>query len=301
MVPHHSSRPKFWTVLLAAFLSLAMAGCAHELSGSEKTSAATAAPDSASPAHAETSASWTYPAMSRTTNNWVKDGYRECGPEVAMQSPTLLDPATANTNTGWSLPTNLSSATYTVPLARIESHNNYDFKVDPSGVRPLTIQWRGATWRFFEFHFHVPAEHAVVGQTLAVMEMHVKASNVDNPGDVVVFAVPFVVDSHPYSVPLLAPVAAAMAGQSGQTFSLGPLLAAFTSNPTFIYMGGLTTPPCGGDKVRFYVLQYPLAVDLASWQSIAASLTNLNKGVNNVRPLQPRPVTTPSSIALVKS
>src|SRR5579872_5569637 len=128
-------RQNRWTVLLTTLLAIGIGGCAHNIPDAEKTSVTpTTAGTSSQPGTETPGAHWSYPAVSGPKNHWETDGYPECGPEVAMQSPTVLDPTTANTGTGWSLPAGLSSATYTVPLKRLDSHNNYDFKVDPSGT-----------------------------------------------------------------------------------------------------------------------------------------------------------------------
>lgn len=255
---------------------------------------------------------WKYPELSGLVNNWVIDGCAKCAASVPNQSPIVLDPTTANTGSGWTVPTNLSDPRFAVTLVRKDGHNNYAFAVSRPGGRPLTIvssNWGGAgtmTFTLEEFHFHVPAEHVIVRQPVSMLEMHVKATGVgsgaiSNWKATAVFAVQFAIGPEtgtPYSV--LQPVAESMAGKSPlliKPFQLGSLIVPFTTQPQFQYYGSLTTPTCDS-PIFFFVLRDPVRIHSADWNSIANSLTSLN-GVSNARPLQARPLTTPSSVAIV--
>ncbi|MFZ6770949.1 carbonic anhydrase family protein [Undibacterium sp. Di26W] len=255
---------------------------------------------------------WKYPELLGTTNNWVATDCLKCADSIPNQSPIVLDPTTANSGSGWTVPTNLSDPRFAVNLVRKDDHNNYAFAVNPQGGRPLTIvssNWGGAgtmTFTLQEFHFHVPAEHAIVRQPISMLEMHVKASGVgsgaiNNRKVDAVFAVQFAIGPEtggPYSV--LQPVAESMAGNPTlpiKHFQLGSLIFPFTTQPQFQYYGSLTTPTCD-TPVFFFVLREPVRIHSADWNSIANSLTLLN-GVSNARPLQARPLTTPSSVAIV--
>lgn len=269
---------------------------------SQKTMpASTASDSSAGQCH-----DWKYPELSGTTNNWVKDGCAKCAASVPNQSPIVLDPTTANGRSAFALPTNLSDYSYTVSLVRRDDHNNYAFAVSRSGDRPLTVMssnWgRPMTLKLEEFHFHVPAEHVVVGQPVSMLEMHVKAPVIGSvPQLTAVFAIQFAIGPEtgaPYNV--LQPVAESMAGKSlaqVKPFELGSLIVPFLTQSQFQYYGSLTTPTCDA-PVFFFVLREPVRINSADWKSIANSLTALN-GVSNARPIQARPLTMPSSVAIV--
>jgi carbonic anhydrase len=233
--------------------------------------------------------------MSGTINNWVAEGCTACGQSgpPSYQSPVALLPSTAV----GSAPFDLTPSRLSVRLVRQTHDNNYAFKVG----QPLTIKWVNApltyTWTFDEFHFHVPAEHTIVGQPVSVMEMHVKAKGTYTSGSGNgtangVFAVQFAVNANRSTSPWLRGVRNAMAGASGQTFDITTALAPFQTQPVLFYAGSLTTPPCTG-PVLFFVLQSPMPADLASWKDMASMLTALN-GVSNVRPLKPYAGPTPT-------
>ncbi len=234
---------------------------------------------------------WNYPEMSGTTDNWVERGCKACAAKEMGQSPIALIPSTARPVTG-KLPHDLSPGAFTVNLVPFEHDRTYAFKVSPPGapgVKAPTIQAFGQTFHINEFHFHVPAEHAIVGQPVSVMEMHVKTSStVNGKTSTAVFAMQFALDARPGGPTQMVPVANAMSGQLNQMFSLGTLMSAFQTQPSFFYRGGLTTPPCGSLSVMFFVLQNPVAVDLASLKTITTVLNGLSGGVSNARPLQER-------------
>lgn len=242
---------------------------------------------------------WTYPEMTGATNNWAAAGCRACTESSRdyYQSPILLQrSAVAGTS-----PTDLTPPNLTLTLSPQREDNNYAFKVDqPLTINSLTGPVR-YTWTFEGFHFHVPAEHVLMGQLVSVMEMHVKAKGTytspsGNGTDNGVFAVQFAVSSDPSTPTWLRGVANAMAGQPNQTFEITTALRRFQTEPAFFYMGSLTTPPCSG-RVLFFVLQSPLLVDLASWRDIASSLTTLNH-MSNVRPLKATPAGATQTLLL---
>lgn len=243
---------------------------------------------------------WVYPELNAagTANNWVRQNTTciKCGADHPSQSPVVLDPTTADTESGWTLPTNLSTQSAPFTLTAFSSHNNFAFKAYDAMTPPLTINWYSNyyTWSLDEFHFHVPAEHAVVGRPISVLEMHVKA--IDEKNKVAaVFAVQFVVNGNG-GVPSLQPVLNAMQGQP-QQFDVAPFMLLFQTQPIFIYVGSLTTPPCG-QPVMFYVLQNPVPVDVASWLGMTAMLYNKNN-VLNARVLQPTPLENPPRVSFV--
>ncbi len=238
---------------------------------------------------------WTYPEKAdEGYDNWVRAGCTKCAAAVPYQSPRVLNPDAAKVIRGL-LPNNVNPYHYVVNLVREETHNNYAFKVKRADGKPLTIHWNGNPFRLEEFHFHAPAEHVVVGQTLSVLEMHVKATGKINRSDVVaVFTIQFRADETPFDINM-GPVARALNGDANQEFKLGELMQLFAQNWTFVYGGSLTTPPCTGNVV-FFVMQrqYPVQRDVL--QSISNTLLELNKGFANVRPLQNRPNTNPPDV-----
>lgn len=224
---------------------------------------------------------WRYPDLTGTVNNWAKD-YAKCAATEANQSPIILNQAGL---TEGAKPNRLDPASFLVKLEarRVPAHNNFDFSFTTIAGPQPTIQWNNMSWQFTEFHFHVPAEHVIVGAPTAVLEVHIKARVVGTPNRVGVFAIQFAIGS---SVDMsMAPVAAAMRGTAGQTLDFGSLLARFQDQPSFYYVGSLTTPGCD-PSVPFFVLQKLVTIDEASWQSIATSLLTLNNYPSNARSLQ---------------
>ncbi len=285
-----SARPLLLPLLPC--LMLVAAGCATQTPIADPAGAA--APGE--PAQCPT---WKYPELSGNTNNWVKAGCEKCAAAEPGQSPIVLDPSTANHRAAWKLPSLPVPAPYPQPLDLKVKGNNYKFPVTPRGGPPLTMAWEtgGVVWTFDEFHFHVPAEHAVVQQPASLLELHVQAKGKLRGEDVAaVFAVQFAPATG--SLYSLSAVASAINGGKDIPFDLTPLLANFNRQPTFIYMGSLTTPDCG-TGVMFFVLKDPVAVDTSSWMSITQSLFRLN-GVPNARPLQVRPVGQLPKVALVE-
>ncbi len=271
------------------FLLLIAAGCATQAPLVEPVAASADAP---------MCPTWKYPELTGTTNNWVTVGCEKCAASEPGQSPIVLDPSTAQHRTTWKLPGLPVPAQYPQPLDTKVKGNNYKFPVTPRGGPPLTIAWEsgGVVWTMEEFHFHAPAEHAVVQQPVSVLEMHVQAKGKVRGEDAdAVFAVQFAIDTK--SLTGLAAVASAMNGGKDIPFDLTPYLANFHTKQTFIYMGSLTTPDCG-TGVMFFVLKDPIQIDAASWMSITQSLLRLN-GVPNARPLQVRPVGQVPRVALV--
>jgi carbonic anhydrase len=218
-------------------------------------------------------------------NNWVRDGYEACAATVPNQSPIILNQAGLGQGVK---PNGLNPANFRVSLVaqRVPDHNNFDFLFTTTDGSQPSIQWGGTRWQFTEFHFHVPAEHVVVGARTAVMEVHVKASGIVNGKTVTtgVFGIQFALGS-PAEMSM-APVAAAMRDVSGQTLDFAALLSRFQTQASFHYAGSLTTPGCD-QPVPFFVLQNVVTIDAASWQSIATSLLTLNSYPSNARALQP--------------
>lgn len=258
-------------------LSLLLAGC--------ETPPPLAPPAATTPETDQSRLPWHYPDLTGTTNNWVLAGYGECAVTVINQSPIILNRAGLTESVK---PNSLNPASFRVSLLAnaVPAHNNFDFLFTTTDGSQPTIQWGGVSWRFTEFHFHVPAEHIVVGAPTAVMEVHVKASGSVNgkPVHTGVFAIQFSIGS-PAEMSM-APVAAAMRGAAGQTLDFSSLLRRFQSQPSFHYAGSLTTPGCD-QPVPFFVLQDVVTIDAASWQSIATSLLTLNNYPSNARALQP--------------
>ncbi len=275
--------------LLSALLLVA-AGCATRNALDDLTTAESGTPPMCP--------NWTYPELTGNTNNWVAAGCSKCAATEPGQSPIALDPSTADRSTGWKLPDPPQPAHYLQPLVLQTKGNNYKFAVNPNQGDPLRMYWQsgGIVWTLDEFHFHVPAEHAVVEQPVSVLEMHIQASGTQNGRPVAgVFAVQFAASTG--SLNSLSAVAAAMEGGRNIPFDVTPYLEKFATRPTFIYTGSLTTPDCDWG-VMFFVLKDPVPVDASSWLSITHSLLRLN-GQLNARPLQARALTRPSSVALV--
>lgn len=249
---------------------------------------------------------WAYPQMNGNTNTWAAN-YAGCGSTSTQQSPINIVPS--NTVSAQTLVMQ-TGARYQMQLNPKPSSYTYTFPLGAElGALP-TFQfgpWGSTGSQGFvivpnSFHLHTPAEHTISGAAAPALEMHIVSTSIGfggggfNANYTVVFAIQFQVGT-PSSALSLANVASAIKAGTGSsqpyTFGLGAFLNLFASNPSYSYVGSLTTPPCtqavtdphAGVPVTWFVLAATQYVDQATLNLLTSQI---NSGNSNARlPLQP--------------
>lgn len=154
---------------------------------------------------------------------------------------------------------------------------NNGHTVQANVVPGYYIELDGERYDLLQFHFHVPSEHVVKGESFA-MEMHfVHASAA---GELAVVGVLFASGA---ANAVLAPIWSVLPANAGDEATLAAfnLPALLPSDRTaYRYSGSLTTPPCSED-VKWSVLRGSLTVAPAQAQAFSDLI-----GANN-RPIQP--------------
>lgn len=252
-------------------------------------------------------------------NAWVKAGYPSCamgysvGGVQVPQSPIDFTTVTRVTS---------------LPSASVElssqAESNYAPALmtgSPSATAPyFSFILQGATsapqitfntqavigtqsYQVQSYHFHSPPEHILAngGSNPPTMEMHILttctsgscpyAEEIQYP--TVVFAVLFNEPAGNTSTQM-TPILNLLGGNTAPgSFTLtngsnGPL-DMFTTGPFWTYLGSLTTPPCAGQSVPFYVATNMVALPpgtAASFQNLQQSNAILNYPTN-ARAVQP--------------
>ncbi|MCK6549826.1 carbonic anhydrase family protein [Myxococcota bacterium] len=227
---------------------------------------------------------WSYPEMVDGADTWVAAGCALCASTEPAQSPIDILAANASLSRDWPRPSGPHPASLPVALpAPPDQHDlNYAFKVADGMMMTWKPKPSVFTYTLDSFHFHVGSEHQIQGVSFD-MEMHVKATtNVNGKNYYAVFAVLFSQNAPSANSVALAPVADAMQGTAG-LFDLGALLSRFATGPSYTYTGTLTTPPCGPDRVQWFVLADVQYVDPSSLKAIGTAIHDLTKGADNVR------------------
>jgi carbonic anhydrase len=216
-------------------------------------------------------ARWSYPEMTRTTNNWVVAGYDECA--EPDESPIELraegtDRDEADVDLSWnelSVPVKRDAPTWE------REHFTFGFIADAKPPARITVRNAigSREWTLTEYHFHTPGEHPDFSSptpTQYALEMHMKST--DSLGNAAVFAVRFMTVStgnDAWFQPLLD---SAEGVTRPLTVDLGAVLDLFEDRPFFAYTGSLTTPPCtrmgATQPIQWYVLQHPQAININS-------------------------------------
>lgn len=286
------------TLMLAA---LFLAGCSTLPSNTPPASSSgTSTAEAAATRDAESPPTegieWSYPEMTCTTNNWVFDGYSECGePDESPVALTTVGARRAGADVTLS-PSTLKIAAKRASSTWESEHHNFGFSVGAEYRASITVKDKNSgvqsTWMLVDYHFHTPAEHPDTlgpAQTSYGLEMHVKSANAS--GNYAVFAVrfaPVMTGSTSWFQPLLD---SAQGNTNSTPVDLGSLLDNFEDDPFFAYPGSLTTPPCTRmgktAPVQFYVLQKPQTINLTSLNSWQAALNSNFQVTSNARGTQP--------------
>ncbi len=245
------------------------------------------------PAQAATIA-WNHnPASPIGPLHWGTIGFPTCG--LGMnQSPVNIRTRTVAPHRGSPLLLN-----YEPSELGIENTGHYAEVPIPAGVNS-TLQIGSDLYPLVQYHFHVPAEHAVNGR-LADLEAHLVHTNAQ--GVTAVVGVFFRIGPHPN--PLLDKILLAAPDTAGGEVSAGEASPAelfrhisgvsttrggpVTVNSFYSYDGSLTTPGCAED-VLWSVLADGGHVSYAAvtrYHQLIAQFPNYNGYPNNNRPVQP--------------
>lgn len=245
------------------------------------------------PAQAATVA-WNHnPASPIGPLHWGTIGFPTCG--LGMnQSPVNIRTRTVAPHRGSPLLLN-----YEPSELGIENTGHYAEVPIPAGVNS-TLLLNGDLYPLVQYHFHVPAEHAVNGQ-LADLEAHLVHTNAQ--GVTAVVGIFFRIGPHPN--PLLDKILLTAPDTAGAEVSAGEASPAelfrdirgvsttrggpVTVNSFYSYDGSLTTPGCAED-VLWSVLADGGHVSYAAvtrYHRLIAQFPNYNGYPNNTRPVQP--------------
>jgi carbonic anhydrase len=170
------------------------------------------------------------------------------------------------------------------PFALSVTNTGTAFQVPGSGTTNSTLtDADGASYALRQFHVHVPAEHTL-NKDRSAGEIHFVHQS--EGGDVAVVGVLLAVSKKANAalepvIDLAKGVTACHASEEKGSVNPASFLPVDRSYVT--YLGGLTTPPCSSQRVRWYVLTTPIH---ASKKQIEA-LKVLAGG--NARDLQPMP------------
>jgi carbonic anhydrase len=131
----------------------------------------------------------------------------------------------------------------------------------------------GNQFRLVQFHMHTPSEHHLNGE-YHPLEVHMVHEGVADPTQLAVVALMFqvsegesasIIRSLAASVPAIATPGTKVAIPGGIDFT--DVLAQIQSSNVLQYTGSLTTPPCA-EGVEFLIVQDPLAISVADFNSI---------------------------------
>ncbi|RDW75950.1 hypothetical protein BP5796_06771 [Coleophoma crateriformis] len=142
----------------------------------------------------------------------------------------------------------------------------------------------GKTFNMAQYHFHTPSEHTIDGEYFP-LEMHMVHQAADS--SISVLAVPFQLSTDGSTTET---VTASMAGLAEITtpgtltevtaLPLSKLATALSAQTFSTYSGSLTTPPCT-EGITFYVATKPMAMDVATYNSIKAVVGFNSRFVQN--------------------
>jgi carbonic anhydrase len=143
-----------------------------------------------------------------------------------------------------------------------------------------TLTVEATEFELVQYHFHVPSEHTVDGESFP-MEMHLV--HVSGQGEIAVLSVLIKEGSHnPAFDPVVEHIPLEIGGEEHLEHvqvEIDDLLPADGS--TFRYSGSWTTPPCS-EGVRWFVFVQALELSPQQIQSFARVISGNN------RPIQPR-------------
>jgi carbonic anhydrase len=144
----------------------------------------------------------------------------------------------------------------------------YDSKDDTQ----LTNFTLGGEHKFWQYHFHTPAEHTVNGR-LHDAEVHFVHYRLADPSRLMVVGVFLDIDEEDESDII------------EETLDLGRFLRKAGSE-FYHYQGSLTTPPCS-EVVEWVVMKKPLSISLESFRKLNEHMGESNR---EIQPRNGRPV-----------
>ena len=162
------------------------------------------------------------------------------------------------------------------PFAAAVENNGHTLQVAPTGESASTLDLGGKAYKFLQFHFHHPSEHAVAGGRWP-LEVHMVHKS--DAGDLAVTGILFRPGRENDTLgSILAPAPrtkgkAALAGPIDMTHFLP------ASDATYRYAGSLTTPPCS-EIVSWIVFREPVEAAVGQLETFARLFPM------NARPLQ---------------
>jgi len=166
------------------------------------------------------------------------------------------------------------------PFAATISHTGHTIEIDPLDAKNVDsfLELSGQRYRFLQFHFHHPSEHALAGNRWP-LEVHFVHQSVANNG----LAVVAVLFRPGRANDALEQVFSRMPGKPGtvalkSTLDMSQFLP--RSAVTYRYAGSLTTPPCS-EIVNWVVFRDPIEASVGQIDSFARLFPM------NARPLQP--------------
>jgi carbonic anhydrase len=170
---------------------------------------------------------------------------------------------------------------------------NIEFSYAPSSINILNnghtvqvnydegsyIQVDGVRYDLLQFHFHVPSEHTLEGQSFPA-ELHLVHRDAD--GNLAVVGLLLAEGSESAA---LAPVWPHLPAQESEvhtadgTVNAADLLPA--EQATYRYPGSLTTPPCN-EGVSWFVMMEPVELSTEQLQQLTAIIHGSNRPVQDI-------------------
>ena len=222
--------------------------------------------------------SWRHMAQAEDVH-WTYEGHG--GPEWGKLAPEFgacatgqrqspIDLADAGLQAGPDLSLNWQ------PFAAAVENNGHTLQVAPTGDGPSALTLGGKIYKFLQFHFHHPSEHAVAGGRWP-LEVHMVHKS--DAGDLAVTGILFRPGRENGA---LGSVLAAAPRTKGKAALASPIdMTHFLpqSAATYRYAGSLTTPPCS-EIVSWIVFREPVEAAVGQLETFARLFPM------NARPLQ---------------
>jgi carbonic anhydrase len=225
---------------------------------------------------------WSYVPGDSGPNDWAKiEGYKKCG--EGQQSPIVLDGARYR---GQRI-----EYDYQRQIGLNLLNDGHTVKNLADTTLPSMIRFEGVDYRFHQFHFHTPSEHAFPvrghpdgGRTK--MELHIVHVTPDNTKTAAI-AILIDEDRNAVDQPAYQTLFNVLPNNGGLVRETGQLIdffGLFPPNRTdfFTYDGSLTTPDCA--PVKFIVLKDRVALKPGQIDGLR-SLFNVQTPQGNSRPI----------------
>ena len=206
------------------------------------------------PEHAE----WTYEGVHGPEHWGALPGYELCGTGEA-QSPIDINAAQG---------LNLTDITFNYEPSALNIFNNGEtIRVNYGAGSSIT--YNEIEYHLLQFHFHIPSEHTIAGETFP-MELHFVHQS--ETGALAVVGV--LLSEGETNAAAYAPVFDNLPAEKGEPQSTELMINAADLLPAdaayYTYTGSLTTPPCS-QGVRWLLLKTPVEVSadqLAAFEAI---------------------------------